>query len=47
MKRALTVFGILLFLGLVSWAVPNQNLGDIADNAQKSGSLFRQISHYT
>jgi len=28
MKRALTIFGIVLFLSLISWAVPNQ-----ADNA--------------
>ncbi len=29
MKRALTVFGIILFLGLISWAVPNQKMGDL------------------
>ena len=46
MKRALTVFGILLFLGLVSWAVPNQNLGDIADNAQKGIGNFLHYSGF-
>ena len=46
MKRALTVFGILLFLGLVSWAVPNQNLGDIGGNAQKGIGNFLHYSGF-
>jgi oxaloacetate decarboxylase beta subunit len=46
MKRALTVFGIIAFLGMISWAVPNQNLGDFGGNAQNGIKNFLHFSGF-
>ncbi|MFA6125938.1 MAG: sodium ion-translocating decarboxylase subunit beta [Bacteroidales bacterium] len=45
MKRAITVFGIILFLGLISWAIPNQHQGGIQKEAagiETSSGQIRQ-----
>ncbi len=35
MKRSLTIFGIILFLGLVSWVVPNEKIGNVINGVAK------------
>ncbi|MFA6484651.1 MAG: sodium ion-translocating decarboxylase subunit beta [Bacteroidales bacterium] len=44
MKRAITVFGIILFLGLISWAIPNQHQGGIQKEAAGIETSSGQIS---
>lgn len=42
MKRALTVFGIILILGLISWAVPNNKSGKTIENITRQAAVTEQ-----